>query len=113
AMIRLATTDPDFAIAFATLLDQTRETTESVDRSVAAIIAEVRVQGDAALLRYTERFDRWTPTADRLRIAAAEIDIAIAEISSDLLAALDLAAERIEAFHRLQVPSDLRTTDSA
>jgi histidinol dehydrogenase len=112
-MIRLATTDPDFAIAFATLLDQTRETTESVDRSVAAIIAEVRVQGDAALLRYTERFDRWTPTADRLRIAAAEIDAAIAEISSDLLAALDLAAERIEAFHHLQVPSDLRTTDSA
>jgi histidinol dehydrogenase len=112
-MIRIATTDPDFAIAFATLLDQARETTESVDRSVAAIIADVRGQGDAALLRYTERFDRWTPTADRLRIVSAEIDAAIAGISADLLAALDLAAERIETFHRLQVPSDLRTTDPA
>jgi histidinol dehydrogenase len=112
-MIRLATTDPGFAIAFATLLDQARETTESVDRSVAAIIADVRGQGDAALLRYTERFDRWTPTADRLRIVSAEIDAAIAGISADLLAALDLAAERIETFHRLQVPSDLRTTDPA
>jgi histidinol dehydrogenase len=112
-MIRIATTDPDFAIAFATLLDQARETTESVDRSVAAIIADLRGQGDAALLRYTERFDRWTPTADRLRIVSAEIDAAIAGISADLLAALDLAAERIETFHRLQVPSDLRTTDPA
>ncbi len=79
-MIRLATTDPGFAAAFAALLDQSRETTESVDRVVSAIIADVRREGDAALLRYTERFDRVTLTADRLRIAADEIDAAVAGI---------------------------------
>ena len=69
-MIRLATTDPGFEAAFTALLDQARETTESVDQVVASIIADVRREGDAALLRYTERFDRVTLTADRLRIAA-------------------------------------------
>ncbi len=61
-MIRLATTDPRFETAFTALLEQARETTESVDQAVAAIIADVRAEGDAALLRYTERFDRLTLT---------------------------------------------------
>ena len=50
---------------------------------------------------YTERFDRLTLTADRLRIGADEIDAAVAGIPAELMAALDLAATRIEAFHRL------------
>ena len=60
-----------------------------------------------------ERFDRLALTADRLRVGADEIDAAVAGIEPSLMAALDLAASRIEAFHRLQVPADLRTTDAA
>jgi histidinol dehydrogenase len=112
-MIRLDSRDPGFEVAFAVLLEQARETTERVDRSVATIIADVRAEGDTALLRYTERFDRLSLTADRIGVAAAEIDAAVASLSSELLAALDLAATRIEAFHRLQVPSDLETRDAA
>jgi histidinol dehydrogenase len=112
-MIRLATTDPGFEAVFTALLDQSRETTESVDQAVAAIIADVRAGGDAALLRYTEQFDRLALTADRLRIGTDEIDAAVASIPAELMAALDLAAARIEAFHRLQVPADLETTDAA
>ena len=80
---------------------------------MAAIIAAVRGEGDAALLRYTSRFDRVDLTADRLRVAAGEIDAAVAGIPAELMAALDLAAARIEAFHRLQVPADLQSTDAA
>jgi histidinol dehydrogenase len=112
-MIRLASADPGFEAAFTALLDQSRETTESVDQAVAAIIAGVRREGDAALLRYTERFDRLTLAADRLRIGTDEIDAAVTGIPPDLMASLDLAATRIEAFHRLQLPSDLETTDEA
>jgi histidinol dehydrogenase len=112
-MIRLATTDPGFEAAFTALLDQARETTESVDQAVAKILADVRAEGDAALLRYTERFDRLTLSAGQLRISAGEIDAAVSVISSDLMAALDLAATRIEAFHRLQMPADLQTKDPA
>jgi histidinol dehydrogenase len=112
-MIRLTTTSSDFDAEFSALLAQARETTESVDQAVTAIIADVRSNADAALLRYTQRFDRLTLTADRLRITAEEIDAAIAGIAPELLAALDLAASRIDAFHRLQMPNDLQTTDAA
>ena len=112
-MIRLSTTAPDFADSFAALLAQARETTETVDSAVAAIIAEVRARGDAALIDYTARFDRQTLTADRLRIASEEIDAATAGIRPELADALDLAATRIEAFHRAQLPADLRYTDEA
>ena len=110
-MIRLSTTDSGFEAAFTTLLGQARETTETVDQAVTAIIADVRVRGDAALLDYTARFDRFTPAS--LRITDAEIDAATAGIQAALAAALDTAATRIEAFHRAQLPTDLRMTDAA
>ena len=112
-MIRLTTANPDFPAAFAALLNQARETTDRVDTAVAAIIAEVRTRGDEALLDFTARFDRLRLTADRLRINPAEIDDAVASIPADLAAALELAATRIETFHRAQLPADLRMTDAA
>ncbi len=112
-MIRLSTTSAGFEAEFTALLDQARETTESVDDVVADIIAAVRAGGDDALLRYTAQFDRLTLTADRLRITADEIDTAVAAVAPELMAALDLAATRIEVFHRMQLPTDLQTTDAA
>src|SRR5690242_7542314 len=112
-MKRLSTRDPGFEGAFQALLDEARETTQRVDEAVAAILADVRSRGDAALLDYTSRFDRLTLTPDRLRITAPEIEAAIAGIAPELTAALDLAAQRIEAFHRAQLPTDLRLTDAA
>ncbi|HEY3848619.1 MAG TPA: histidinol dehydrogenase [Acetobacteraceae bacterium] len=112
-MIRLTTTAADFPAAFAALLAQSRETTERVDQPVAAVIADIRARGDAALLDYTARFDRLTLTPDRLRVTPEEITAAAAAIPADLAAALDLAATRIEAFHRAQLPADLRFTDDA
>ena len=112
-MIRLSTASAGFEAQFTALLSQARETTETVDRVVAEIIAAVRATGDAAVIDYTTRFDRQTLTPDRLRIATAEIDAAVASIPAELAAALELAATRIEAFHRAQVPQDLRMTDAA
>jgi histidinol dehydrogenase len=112
-MIRLDTRNGGFEAAFAALLEQARDTTARVDQAVAAIVADVRAEGNVALLRYTQRFDELSLTTDRLRIAADEVGAAVASVSADLLRALDLAAARIEAFHRLQVPRDLRTTDDA
>jgi histidinol dehydrogenase len=112
-MIRLDTAAAGFEGDFVALLDQTRETTESVDQAVAAIIADVRAEGDAALLRYTERFDRLALSAEQVRVRADEVDAAVASVAPELMAALDLAAKRIEAFHRLQMPADLVTTDPA
>ncbi len=110
-MIRLTTTSPAFEPAFTALLGQARETTATVDQAVSAIIAEVRARGDAALIDYTARFDRHSVTT--LRITEAEIDAATAGIPAELAAALDTAARRIEAFHKAQLPADLRMTDEA
>jgi histidinol dehydrogenase len=112
-MRRLATADADFEAAFVALLGEARETTERVDQAVAAIIADVRARGDAALIEATERFDRLRLTQDRLRIGAPEIDDAVAAVPAGLLAALDVAATRIEAFHNRQMPTDLHETDAA
>jgi len=111
-MIRLSTEDAGFEAGFLALLAQARETTNVVDQAVAAIIAEIRAGGDAALCALTTKFDRFALTADRIAISAAEIDAAVAGIPAELMAALDLAATRIEAFHRAQLPADLEMTDA-
>ncbi|WP_419760246.1 histidinol dehydrogenase [Acidisoma sp.] len=112
-MRRLSTADPTFPAEFAALLAQARETTEIVGEQVAAIIADVRARGDAALCDYTRRFDRVDVAPDRLRVTAAEIAAAKATVQPELLAALDLAATRIEAFHTAQMPRDLEMADAA
>ena len=112
-MIRLSTADPGFEAAFSGLLRQSAETTTDVAATVAGIIAEVREGGDAALCALTRRFDRMDVTPERLRIGPEEIAAAEAEVAPELLAALDLASARIEAFHRAQMPADLRLDDPA
>ena len=104
-MKRLDTRDPGFEPDFRALLDDARETTAKVDAAVAAILADVRVRGDAALAEYTARFDRWTPGP--LRVAEAEMDAAVAAIPAAQRDALHLAARRIQAFHHAQLPADL------
>jgi histidinol dehydrogenase len=111
-MIRLATSDPDFDIAFASLLEQTRATTNEVGQQVADIIARVRSQGDEALCALTHRFDGLLLAPAQLRITPAEIEAAADSVPATLTAALDLAAQRIEAFHRAQLPADLCRTDA-
>ena len=108
-----STAEAGFEADFAALLNEARETGESVDKAVGAIIADVRARGDAAVFDYTHRFDRLRLTAQTLRVSVAEIDAAVAKIAPELMAALDLAAERIEAFHRAQLPADLQMTDTA
>jgi histidinol dehydrogenase len=81
------------------LLGAKREVSEEVDRVVADIIAEVRARGDAAVIDYTSRFDKLDLTPETLRVGEAEIDAAVAACSPELLAALETARARIEAYH--------------
>jgi histidinol dehydrogenase len=109
---RLNTTDAGFDAAFAALLEQARDTTARVDGPVAAIIADIRARGDVALCELTNQFDQHAVSPETLRINSDQIDDAANAIPAELAAALDLAATRIEAFHTLQVPKDIETTDA-
>lgn len=103
--------DPDFETAFATLLGAKREDSPDVQNVVAEIISEVRAGGDKALLRLTEKFDRLALTADQMRFSKDQIAQYCAEVSREERAALELAAERIRAYHQKQLPEDAQWTD--
>jgi histidinol dehydrogenase len=109
----LNTQDAGFEANFQALLDDARETTSRVDTVVSGIIEDVRRRGDAALVELTARLDRWDASgAGALRITSAEIDAAAASVPAEQAEALAVAARRIEAFHRAQLPRDLEMTDA-
>jgi histidinol dehydrogenase len=74
------------------------------EEMVKEIVNTVKREGDLALLAYTEKFDLQVFTADQLRVSGSELDAAYQQISKDLLHAIQLACQKIEAFHRQRVP---------
>jgi histidinol dehydrogenase len=108
---RLDAREPSFPQAFAALLSAKREVSEDVDQAVRAIIEDVVVRGDEALIDFTYRFDGLALQPETLRISDAEIDAAEAQCPKEALEALALAKERIETYHRAQRPQDSMTTD--
>src|SRR5215218_9397451 len=98
--IRLDARAAGFAEKFRAFLDTKREASSDVEQSVRAIIADVAARGDAALLELTRKFDR------------VELDAAAAACDPAALDALALARERIETYHRRQLPKDDRFTDA-
>jgi histidinol dehydrogenase len=108
---RLDARDAAFTARFAALVDAGREPPADVSAAVAAIIADVRTHGDAALFALTERFDRLALTPATVRVTEAAIDAAEAAVPAELRQALALAAERIGEFHARQRPADLDEVD--
>jgi len=111
--VTLDATAPDFETAFTALLNAKREDSPDVDAVVANIIADVRARGDQAVLELTAKFDRIQLTPETLRITAEEVTQAVAEAGSEERQALELAADRIRAYHARQLPEDAEWTDAA
>ncbi|GAA6164476.1 histidinol dehydrogenase [Pelagimonas sp. KU-00592-HH] len=109
----LDATAADFEASFQTLLGAKREDSPDVDAVVAEIIADVRDRGDAAVIELTSKFDRLDLTPETLRFSEAEIDAYCADVSEADRAALELAAERIRAYHERQMPEDASWTDES
>ena len=70
---------------------------------VADIIANVREKGDQAVFDYTSQFDKWSCTADNIRVTDAEIEKAYAEADADFVAVMEKSAANIREFHRKQL----------
>jgi histidinol dehydrogenase len=104
--------DAGFDAMFAALLTMKREDAPDVDEAVAAIIADVRARGDAAVIELTSRFDRLDLTPETIAFSAEEIDEHCARVPADERAALELAAERIHAYHARQMPEDASWEDA-
>src|SRR5271154_1061618 len=107
----LAADATDFEARFVALLNAKRESSVDVDDAVAAILADVRARGDAALAEYSLRFDRVDIARQGLRISVEEIDAAVAPADPAAVAALEFAHARVLAYHRRQVPEDVAFVD--
>jgi histidinol dehydrogenase len=104
--VRLDSRDPRFAADFEALLGSKREVSEEVGTVVANILADVKARGDAAVIDYTERFDKQALTPSTLAFSEEEFAAADAAISGEERAALQFAHDRIVAHHEKQKPLD-------
>ena len=102
-----------FAAAFTGLVASARDTMDKVDAVAAAIVEDVQRRGDVALFDYTRRFDGVEAGRLGLRIPARQIASAWRTAPVGARKALEIAAERIEDFHRRQVPGNAAWTDGA
>jgi len=112
-MRRFDASSADFDSRFRAFLDERRGSPADVDATVAEIVAAVKAEGLAALLRYAARFDGVTLDEGSIRVSAEEIAEGAAQCPAEVRAALMFAAERIGAYHRRQKPSDARWIDDA
>lgn len=110
---RLTTANPEFEQAFKALLSEKREVSADIDDAVARIIADVRENGDKALIELSRRFDAVEIHASGLRVSAHEVDAAVAECSDETIKALEFARDRIVDHHQRQLPENQRYTDAA
>ena len=110
--LRLDAAEPGFEKKFSAFLGRNRDSDENVDRVAAEIIADVRARGDAALIDYTLKFDRFKTDAAGLRISDADRKAAAAKVPANQREALAFAASRIEVFHRAMLPKDVEFTDA-
>jgi len=100
---RLKSADADFDTQLDSLLAFEAEVDEAVQESVRAIVREVRARGDAALIEYTNRFDRrQVRTAAELEVPLSQLQGAREALPTALRSALEAAAERIRTYHERQ-----------
>ena len=110
--VRLDRNSADFAQRFADFLAMKREVSADIEIATRAIVDDVAARGDLALIEATRKFDRLDLKPGGLRITPAEIDAAVKACDAGTLDALKFARDRIELFHRRQLPKDERFTDA-
>lgn len=103
APLRLATTDASFEADFKARLHWAADTDAAIEQRVADILADVQRRGDAAVLEYTNRFDRLSATSMKeLELGQAELKAAFEAIPAAQRDALQAAARRIRSYHEAQ-----------
>jgi histidinol dehydrogenase len=111
--VRLDRSSADFDEQFAKFLAAKREVSADVEAAARAIVQDVAARGDAALIEATRKYDRLELAASGLRVTPGEIDAAVKACEGATLNALKFARDRIETFHRRQLPRDERFIDAA
>ncbi len=102
-MRKLDTTNPDFKKQLDVLLAFEASEDEAIDRAAATILADVKSRGDAAVLEYTNRFDRMqAESVAALEISWEECHAALNALPPARRTALQTAADRVRTYHERQ-----------
>ncbi|OFZ87614.1 MAG: histidinol dehydrogenase [Betaproteobacteria bacterium RBG_16_64_18] len=113
AMRRLSTGQTDFSAQLAQLTAIESSQDESVERVVGEILSGVRQRGDAALLEYTERFDRLKAArVSDLELPGSALTRALAALGADERGALEQAAARVRGYHERQLAISWQYTEA-
>ena len=110
---RIDSTSPDYKAQLYALLSRETDTGADVQGLVADILADVKSRGDAALCEYTSKFDGWDCSAETMVIGREAMEKAWFSVSDMDRQSLQLAADRIRAYHEKQVQEDWTYTDDA
>lgn len=109
----LYTNTADFQEHFSAWAEYKPEAGDAVQKVVQEILQDVQKQGDTKLLEYTSRFDKWKPkNAEELRVTSKQINDAYNCCSKEIIVALEMAAQRINAYHVRQMPSSFEYKDN-
>lgn len=84
------------------LLARPVQSTQQIEAAVAPILAQVKAEGDVALLALAKKFDKLDLTTAQLRVDNAELEAAEAQLSSELKTAIQQAYQNIRLFHEKQ-----------
>ena len=110
---RLSTTDADFQPKLDALLAFETAQDDSIDVTVAGILADVRKRGDAAVLEYTKKFDRLDAASmGALEMSKARLQQALDGLPADARTALQAAAERVRVYHEKQLMQSWSYTEA-
>ena len=112
AVRKLNVAQPDFSAALSELLHRDRASDSNVEQVVADVINDVRLNGDQALYRYTQKFDRFDAEARGLEVPQFRLQKAVDDIPSAQLDALQYAVDRVRAYHQKQVQESWSYTET-
>src|SRR4028119_259776 len=105
SMLRIITQQAEAQTELRRICDRTsQDQIVHKEATVREVLQAVKRQGDKALLHYTEEFDQQILSPEQLRISGSELDAAYQQVSKELLKAIQIACQNIEAFHRQRVP---------
>jgi histidinol dehydrogenase len=110
---RLSTQEKSFDADLKTLLAFETAQDDSIDVVVANILKDVKKRGDAAVLEYTNRFDKTSATnLAELEISQTELQAALNGLPADQRAALQVAADRVRVYHEKQLMTSWSYTEA-
>lgn len=109
---RLSTNDQDFDVALKALLAFETAQDDRIDQVVADILKDVKKRGDAAVLEYTNRFDKTAAkNITELEIKQSELQAALMALPNEQRKALQEAADRVRSYHEKQVMESWHYTE--